>query len=156
MELDLGPKLRDRQVGKLQVTTEGKIGTVDLEDETTLNDRSILLAQGVGKRNHEVPAAVVVRSAHEHRDSARRHRWQESFLDRLVLDFGRQSIQVRGKPVPSDVGDRTVVGWHRRPRQLFALGEKRCCATSGKSSRSRGANGRGEACPWKPLRRSLT
>ena len=66
-----------------------------------------------------------MRGAHEHGDTARRHRRQESFLDRLVLDFGRQGVQVRGKLVPSDVGDRTVVGWHRWPRQLFALGDKK-------------------------------
>ena len=124
VELDLGPKLRDRCVGKLQVTTEGKIGTVDLEDETAANDRPVLLAQGIGKRIQEVPAAVVVRGAHEHGDTAWRHRRQESLRDRLVLDFGRQGVQVRGKLVPSDVGDRTVVGWHRRPRQLFAVGDE--------------------------------
>ena len=33
------------------MATEGKIGTVDLEDETAANDRPVLLAQGIGKRN---------------------------------------------------------------------------------------------------------
>ena len=34
VELDLGSKLGDRCVGKLQMATEGEIGTVDLEDES--------------------------------------------------------------------------------------------------------------------------
>ena len=63
-------------------------------------------------------------AAHQHGDAAWRHRRQEGFGNRLVLDFGGQGVQVRGKLVPADVGDRTVVGWHRRPRQLFAVGDE--------------------------------
>ena len=57
VELDLGSKLGDRCVGKLQMATEGEIGTVDLEDETAADDRPVLLAQGIGQRIQEVPAA---------------------------------------------------------------------------------------------------
>ena len=106
------------------MATQGEIGTVDLKEETATDDRPVLLAQGIAKRHHEVPAAVVVGAVHQHGDAAWRHCRQESFVNRLVLDFSGQRVQVRGKLVPADVGDRTVVGWHRWPRQLFAIGDE--------------------------------
>ena len=124
MELDPGAEVRDRRVRKIQVAAEGEIRTVDLQDESPADDCPVLLAQSITKRGEEGPATGVVRRAHEHGDGAGRHRGQERLLHGLVLDFGRQGIQLRGKPVPADVSNRTVVGWHRRAWQRLALGDE--------------------------------
>ena len=69
-ELDRDSKLRDRYIGKLQMTAKSEIGTVDLKEETAANDRPVLLAEGIGQGIQEVTAAVEMRRTHEHGDTA--------------------------------------------------------------------------------------